>query len=115
MPDGKSYHIGREGNDTASKVICMVENGQSSYELTPGASQKVWNHSPDGFNYGYGGSGPAQLALAILLDYLPTKEQAIQLYQRFKFGFLASVSQSESLTITSNQIEDFLKGENNAK
>ncbi len=27
------------------------------------------NHSPDGFSWGYGGSGPAQLALAILADH----------------------------------------------
>jgi len=27
---------------------------------------KVRNHSPDGFEWGYAGSGPAQLALAIL-------------------------------------------------
>jgi hypothetical protein len=27
------------------------------------------NHSPTGFSWGYAGSGPAQLALAILADY----------------------------------------------
>src|SRR5262245_22144387 len=26
------------------------------------------NHSPTGFEWGYGGSGPAQLALALLVD-----------------------------------------------
>jgi Family of unknown function (DUF6166) len=36
--------------------------------LSPRASQNVWNHSPTGFEWGYGGSGPAQLALALLLD-----------------------------------------------
>lgn len=35
--------------------------------LDPKSSQKYHNHSPDGFNWGYGGSGPAQLALAIML------------------------------------------------
>lgn len=30
----------------------------------------VYNHSPTGFEWGYGGSGPAQTALAILCDYL---------------------------------------------
>ena len=35
--------------------------------LDPEISQKVRNHSPDGFNWGYCGSGPAQLALAIVL------------------------------------------------
>jgi hypothetical protein len=27
-------------------------------------------HSPDGFNTGYNGSGPSQLAFAIIMDYL---------------------------------------------
>lgn len=27
--------------------------------LDPKPSQKVYNHSPDGFNWGYGGSGPS--------------------------------------------------------
>ncbi|GAJ01677.1 unnamed protein product, partial [marine sediment metagenome] len=36
-------------------------NGKRLY---PGKSQRVWNHSPDGFSWGYEGSGPAQLALA---------------------------------------------------
>jgi len=29
----------------------------------------LWNHSPSGFEWGYGGSGPAQLALAIYQDF----------------------------------------------
>ena len=36
--------------------------------LSPLKSQSIVNHSPDGFNWGYLGSGPAQLALAILLE-----------------------------------------------
>lgn len=35
-------------------------------EIKPARSQRVSNHSPDGFNWGYTGSGPAQTALAIL-------------------------------------------------
>lgn len=51
--------------------------------LSPTKSQKVYNHSPDGFNWSYCGSGPSQLALAILLEYFP-KEVALQWYQEFK-------------------------------
>jgi Family of unknown function (DUF6166) len=58
--------------------------------ISPRRSLAVRNHSPDGFNWGYGGSGPAQLALAILLhEGLPT-DIACRLYQRFKFKFVAS-------------------------
>jgi hypothetical protein len=36
-------------------------------ELFPAESQKIRNHSPDGWNWGYGGSGPAQTALGLCL------------------------------------------------
>ena len=36
--------------------------------LDPAASLRVRSHSPTGYAWGYQGSGPAQLALAILLD-----------------------------------------------
>jgi len=36
--------------------------------LSPERSLKKRNHSPTGFNWGYIGSGPSQLALALLLD-----------------------------------------------
>lgn len=58
--------------------------------LTPAASQKVWNHSPDGFNFGYSGSGPAQLALALLLHAGVDAVEAIRLHQYFKTSFLAA-------------------------
>jgi Family of unknown function (DUF6166) len=60
------------------------------------------NHSPDGFEWGYGGSGPAQLAIAILADALGTPRQpetrswmdpptvAERLHQPFKWEFIAS-------------------------
>jgi hypothetical protein len=52
-------------------------------------SQFVRNHSPDGFNWGYGGSGPSQLALAILLEFLPNA-YAQNLYQEFKFRVVST-------------------------
>lgn len=56
--------------------------------LDPAKSQRVYNHSPDGFNVGYGGSGPAQSALAILLE-VTDRETALCYYQTFKWQFLA--------------------------
>jgi len=52
-------------------------------ELLPDESQKMRNHSPDGFNWGYTGSGPSQLALAIML-HCTDKEVAGDTYQDFK-------------------------------
>lgn len=51
----------------------------------------LWNHSPDGFEWGYGGSGPAQLALAILAHIAGDDEQAVRLHQAYKFDVVASL------------------------
>lgn len=59
--------------------------------LDPTPSLKIINHSPDGFAWGYGGSGPAQLALAILLHVNVPKNKALALYQRFKAQFIATL------------------------
>ena len=55
--------------------------------LDPAPSQKQRNHSPDGFNWGYGGSGPAQLALARVLK-LTGKPDG---YQDFKWKVIAKL------------------------
>ena len=52
-------------------------------------SLAVRSHSPDGFEWGYGGSGPAQLALALLLEALDDDDRAQRLYQDFKWGVVA--------------------------
>jgi len=66
----------------------------NNIELHPEKSQKLYNHSPDGFNWGYGGSGPAQLALAILLEYY-NAEIARKYYQDFKRDIICGLPQSD--------------------
>lgn len=56
-------------------------------------------HSPTGFTWGYMGSGPAQLALAILLA-LTTEAEALRWYQEFKASFLAATSIEKDLVIS---------------
>lgn len=53
-------------------------------------SVKIRNHSPTGFNWGYGGSGPAQLALAVCLDLYP-EMIARMIYQEFKREYIAAL------------------------
>lgn len=60
-------------------------------------SLKVDNHSPTGFNWGYGGSGPCQTALAILLEFV-SKEQAQAFKQDFKFGWVAGLPQGKDFS-----------------
>lgn len=57
--------------------------------LSPKESQKVYNHSPDGFGWNYRGSGPAQLALALLLFYTGDKRIAERYHQQFKEDVIA--------------------------
>jgi hypothetical protein len=59
--------------------------------LDPTASQEVLNHSPDGFEWGYGGSGPAQLALAVCLALTGDPRRALAIYQRFKSDLVSSL------------------------
>lgn len=44
----------------------------------------IRNHSPTGFAWGYHGSGPAQLSLALLADALGDDVRAENNYQEFK-------------------------------
>jgi hypothetical protein len=62
-------------------------NGQL---LSPEKSRKVVDHSPDGFAWGYGGSGPAQLALAVLLE-LTDEPFALEAYADFKWHHIATL------------------------
>ena len=63
----KVYHGERLGEQTtADDVSVKVSDGDRSYPLD--SALNIRNHSPTGMNWGYWGSGPAQLALAILVD-----------------------------------------------
>lgn len=62
------------------------------------------NHSPDGFNWGYGGSGPAQLALALCADALQDDARARGIYQRFKFMVVAKWPQGKPWTMTAKDV-----------
>lgn len=67
----------------------------------------IVRHSPDGFNWGYGGSGPANAALSILTDCLGSVI-AEPWYQRFKWKFLAGAG--KDLRITEDEIRAWYNG-----
>ena len=68
-------------------------------------SLKHVQHSPDGFSWGYNGSGPAQLAFAILLNETGDVLFSLELYQFFKEDVIAKIPQESSFVLTSNEIE----------
>jgi hypothetical protein len=71
-------------------------------------SLKIVNHSPTGFNHGYSGSGPAQLALAICCQ-LYGKKAAIMVYKRFKSDYIAPIQLSGDWSINLLVPDDILK------
>lgn len=64
----------------------------------------VVNHSPTGFAWGYAGSGPSQLALAILLDHLGDKARALRIYQDFKFRCIANFPQLRGFDLSASTV-----------
>jgi len=61
------------------------------------------NHSPTGFEWGYGGSGPAQLALALLADAIGDDDAAVMLHHEFKWKVVANLP-LHSWKLTSREI-----------
>ena len=77
--DGDTVYVGYRRRGRA-----IVENQSDQEHLTPERSLALVNHSPSGFEWGYGGSGPAQLALALLLNYTGDEAFALDHYKEFK-------------------------------
>ena len=77
------------------------------------------DHSPTGFNWGYSGSGPTQLALAILAHHF-TRDDSVRVYcqapkridlalgsyQAFKWDVISNLP--DTWEITSAEIDTFL-------
>jgi len=68
----------------------------------------LWNHGPTKFEWGYSGSGPAQLALAILADHCGDDERALNWYHRFKWVVIAELPHREWI-LTSEDIDRALQ------
>jgi len=81
--------------------VQVIEDGKSR-ALDPRFDLRC--HSPNGFNWGYGGSGPAQLALAICADALGDPFRAAKVYQDFKFRVVARWPQDGCWKITSGEV-----------
>jgi uncharacterized protein DUF6166 len=83
-------------------------SGQPATLLPLAPSQRIINHSPDGYEWGYGGSGPAQLALALCLDVTLDEERARKVYQEFKFRVVAKLPH-ERWTLTTPYILEVIE------
>lgn len=66
------------------------------------------NHSPSGLSWGYSGSGPAQLALAILADCLQDDKAAVKYHHPFMWDVIERLDKEKPFTLTEKQIRDWL-------
>lgn len=71
-------------------------------------SQELHYHS-EGFEFGYAGSGPSQLALALLYDVTGNRELALKHYQDFKWEYVNSWG--NEWEITSEEILNWIRGQ----
>jgi hypothetical protein len=91
FPTLKTYTGYRLPGDqgTADKVIVTVhQEGQPPRPLDPRFDLR--RHADD-MNWGYGGSGPAQLALALAADVLGDDDAAQNLHQKLKRTLVAAL------------------------
>ena len=92
-----------------TNTSCVVELDNESYrtKLSLEKSLKIADHSPDGFQWGYSGSGPAQLAAAILNEITGDPKIAREYYQMFKFDHVSHWG--NDFEITDFQVRDWLR------
>ena len=86
---------------TAKSTVVVTVNGQPLRHIV--------RHSPTGLNWGYGGSGPADLALSILAHYLGDPEAVDSLYQQFKWDVIANLG--DHWVLTGAEIAAWLRGQ----
>lgn len=90
----------------ADGVTVMAHgDGQPARPLPPRLDLRA--HSPAGFNWGYEGSGAAQLALALCADATGDDERTSDLYQRFKRAVVAKLP-ADGWTLTADTVRDAL-------
>jgi hypothetical protein len=82
MRSARGYTDAQAGDGTGPALV-TVSHARGTRPLVHHV-----RHSPTGFSWGYGDSGPADLARSILADYLGYVPEP-GLYQRFKFSVVA--------------------------
>lgn len=102
----KTY-IGDFGRRGCSVMVREKDaaGGVRSYQLKP--RYDLRNHSPDGFRWGYGGSGPAQLAIALCADAIGDDQIASAVYQDFKAAVIAKLDGDKPFEMSQFTIVDF--------
>ena len=102
----KTKFVGTRTAEGQCQVVKVTDQGETP--LDPRLD--LWNHSPTRFEFGYGGSGPAQTALAILAEVTGSDRLAVALHQSFKWKFVASCPR-EGFEFSEQDIVDWVEEE----
>lgn len=102
------YWSDDERTDEDGFKIVTVDRGDGREPQTLPPRLDLSNHSPTGYAWGYEGSGPAQLALAILCCELGDDAQAVRLHQRFKRDVIAPLDPKAGWKITSDDVSGWI-------
>ena len=92
--------------DTLDDAFVWKVDANLRVQLNPRLDLR--NHSPDGFEWGYGGSGPAQLALALLCDATGDDELSLQLYQHYKDRVISKIKRADKWVITRLEVLEWV-------
>lgn len=94
-------YYGERGADGACRVYYIDDKRERT--VLP-LRLDLENKSPTGFGWGYAGSGPAQLALALLANATGDDARAIASYQAFKFRFVVGLRQFEPWAVSRDTV-----------
>jgi hypothetical protein len=114
MANGKYTQQTIRGTDMTIKLNRYIGNPENNEVTVNGQPLdlclKHRNHSPSGFSWGYGGSGPAQLALAIMIEeYGDDLESHPLHYQQLKELLIADLEQGKDFELTSSEIRECIR------
>lgn len=94
-----------KGYRTPTGCNVVVINDGKTYSLPPRLDLK--DHTPNGeFEFGYGGSGPSQLALALVADVTGDDALTLKIYQTFKHYVVVPL-RSTKWTLTEAYLREF--------
>lgn len=89
---------------TRNKGGCHVTRVDGEKEETLPLRSELVDHSPD-FEWGYGGSGPSQLSLALLADATKDDTKAIALHDAFKWEVISRLPQEGWQLLATDVVE----------
>jgi hypothetical protein len=86
--------------------IVKVHSGPAERDLP--MRLDIRQHSPTGFEWGYGGSGPAQLALALVADACGDHFAVPSIYQILKRSVVAQLA-SDGWSLTAIEVQSWVQ------